>query len=191
MSNEVNEVVAETTAQAGTAETAAKVETPSKLKELMEVAGIVTLVPLAKAVNVAPQQLYSRKDKKTNTFKYASIESYLLKNGEGKTIEEIVEIAKTKVNERAAKSTENAAKKSEKKAKKEQEKQEKLAIFAPGSRVKYTTYRVRDGIREDYDVTATVKEVGEDQIILVRDSDNAESTMAKTTASKKLSLVTE
>lgn len=131
----------------------ADMEVSGKFVELMEQYNIPTLVPIAKVVNIAPQQLYSRRKRNKETGEYEigeAVERFTMKaalqNTDMKTIEEVMQAARAYLDEKEALKAERQA---NKKAKKKKE--NKPAVdFKVGDKVEYDTFRASDGVREYY-----------------------------------------
>jgi hypothetical protein len=164
-------------------------EVVPKLKQLMDDNGITTFVPLAKVVGIAPQKLYSKKSKKLGGYNYDSIERLLVKTAEPKTIEMIIEEAAQLAGVRAHKKAEKAEKKAEKAEKKEQK--EKIENLVPGMKVEYKTYRVVEGVKENYMVRGTIASISEEGIVFITKEDGDQVELSKEKAGKILKLVAD
>jgi len=134
-------------------EVAQKVPIEGNFVELMEKYNITTLVPIAKVVNIAPQQLYSRRkrDKETGEYKIGEgVERAALRaalqNTDMTTMEEVMQAARKYLDEKEAIKKERQATKTATKKKEGK----KVINFKEGDKVEYSTHRAVNGVKEYY-----------------------------------------
>lgn len=132
---------------------ALEMEINGNFLELMEEYEIPTLVSIAKVINIAPQQLYSRRKRNKETGEYEIGEAVeratlraALQNTDMTTIEEVMQAARAYLDEKEAIRAEKKARKSSSKKKSG----EPAVDFKIGDKVEYDTFRASDGVREYY-----------------------------------------
>ena len=132
---------------------AQKIAVEGNFVELMEKYNIPTLVSIAKVINVAPQQLYSRRKKNKETGVYdigdnveRAVLRAALQNTDMVTIEEIMQAARAYLDEKEAMRATKATTKKSKPKKKDQSQVE----FKIGDKVEYDTFKAANGVREYY-----------------------------------------
>jgi hypothetical protein len=133
---------------------ALEMEIDGNFLKLMEEYEIPTLVPIAKVVNIAPQQLYSRRKRNKETGEYEIGEAVervtlraALQNTDMTTIEEVMQAARAYLDEKEAI---RAKKKANRKSSSKKKSDEPAVDFKIGDKVEYDTFRASNGVREYY-----------------------------------------
>jgi hypothetical protein len=160
----------------------------SKLKELLEEAGMTTFVPLANTVGIPCQLIYCRKKKEDGQYDYDLITQYLEKKS-GKGIEQLVEEAKEHTKE-AKRLRAEAARADRPPAPRKQYSYvrkpyvSKKKRFAIGDLVHYESYKVLNSEKIPWTVEGTICDITESGLISIERKDKTIVVITPQTAQK-------